>query len=139
MKGSWSVMKGPGYIIRVTSDATTSLNRKRTLMRFALLRYGLMTKLLLKTPELRVGECPLSKAWGASPEKQKPHRPDSFRVFLNRGRWACEACGREGGVVEFVAMRESVPQALAAVLILNWFPASPLRLARRQKRGRPRS
>jgi hypothetical protein len=134
MKSSWAVLKGTGYKLTVATALIAALNRQRTLLRYALLRYGIAGTLFPLSDRKRSGPCPFVRnAWDASPEQWRRHRPDSFKVFYSRGRWSCSACQTEGRVVDFIAGMESVPPGLAAILILKWFPVPRLNLPARAK------
>lgn len=113
MKKSWIEIKATGYSLRVDRAFIASVNRKRTLLLCVLARYQIIQQMEQQAREF-IGRCPFKVSWSPS------HGP--FMVSKANGRWRCQGCKKEGGVVEFVSRMERIEPELAAVLISAWFP-----------------
>jgi len=75
--------------------------------------YGLMDGFKEKNDEL-VGLCPFHQ-----------ETKGSFHASLTKQAWQCFGCKRKGNILDFVAFKEEVEIRQAALLIQDWFLASP--------------
>lgn len=75
--------------------------------------YGLMEALRQKDDEL-IGLCPFHQ-----------ETKGSFHASVTKQAWNCFGCKRKGNILDFVAFKEEVEIRQAALLIQDWFLASP--------------
>lgn len=113
MKKSWTEIQSKVFSVKIAPTLIESINRKRVLLLCVLNRYQILQQ-MEKQGRGYIGRCPFKVSWSPS------HGP--FRLPVAGGRWYCEGCDKEGGVVEFVSRIEGIEPELAAVLICAWFP-----------------
>ena len=112
MREAWTEIKGKKYRLTAATDLVKHINRKRRMLLFILTRYKMLLRVQPFGKEY-VAYCPFMVTWSED---------HALRISLSKGRWQCNGCNREGGAVEFLAYKESIPVELAAVMICSWFP-----------------
>jgi hypothetical protein len=128
-----AVKKRVGYPARLDDGAATGVDleraRRAVPLGVLLARYGLLSALKRSGSQL-AGCCPIHDG----------SNPGQFIVNLSAGTWHCFGdCGRGGGTLELVALKERVSVRRAAALIAEWFalPPSPALQQRRHDMARP--